>query len=255
MLKITLRRNTAAVSEFDRRGYRRSAVTLPSYRKGKPAPNKGRKFPPEPLTQGEVHRLLEHMGPGYVGARDRAVVVVLWRCGLRIAEALALYPKDVDVEAGTVTVLHGKGDRRRVVGIDPEAVGVVEKWLELRSELGLDKSRPLFCVISKGGSFGRACHSSVFREKLKDAAVKAEIAKRVHPHGLRHTCASEMANEGIKVMSIQDHLGHSNPATTFRYIHRLSPWESIGVAQRRTWQERSAATDHHAAHVEEDELA
>ncbi len=63
---------------------------------------------------------------------------MLWRGGLRIAEALALRPADVDVAAGTVTVLHGKGDRRRVVGLN--------RWLEERRERGLGRRWALFCT-------------------------------------------------------------------------------------------------------------
>src|SRR5579875_1244066 len=77
---------------LDRRGYYRSPVTLPSYRQGRPAPNKGRRFPAEPLSQREVLALLGTCGPGPSGRRDAALIVVMWRAGLRVAEAVALRP-------------------------------------------------------------------------------------------------------------------------------------------------------------------
>src|ERR1035438_6355127 len=73
------------------------------------------------------------------GLRNRALLTVLYRAGLRIAEALALRLKDVNVEAGTLTVLHGKGDRRRVVGLDAGAAAVLGQWLERRTAAGLDR--------------------------------------------------------------------------------------------------------------------
>src|SRR3954465_13694111 len=93
---------------------RRSPVTYPDYRRGKPPANKGKKYPPEPLTDEEVFALLDACSPrSATGLRHRALIVVLWRAGLRISEALALYPKDVDVAGRTIRVLHGKGDQHR----------------------------------------------------------------------------------------------------------------------------------------------
>ena len=69
------------------------------------------------------------------------------RGGLRVSEALALYPKDVDAESGTVTILHGKGDRRRTVGLDPEAFAIVMRWLERRPVLKLNGRHALFCTL------------------------------------------------------------------------------------------------------------
>lgn len=234
---LIFRKPPATEPTFDRRGYYRSPVTFASYRIGKPAANKGKTYPPEPLTRAEVHALMRACGGGAAGRRDRALVVLLWRGAVRISEALALEPKDVDLALGTVSVLRGKGKKRRVIGLDPEAVLVLEDWLKWRYRIGLTRRHAVFCVITRGRSFGRPIHSSCFREKLKVAAARAGIDKRVTPHQLRHTCASEMAREGLDILSIQDHLGHSQPATTFRYIHRLNPWESIRAAQARSWDD------------------
>lgn len=217
-------------------GRYRSAVTLPGYRLGMKPGNAGRKFPAEVLTREEIERLLAALGRGYAGARNRAIVVVLWRCGLRVAEALALHPKDVDLAAGTVTVLHGKGDRRRLVGIDTGASAVVEKWMLKRAELGLGRGAPLFCVISQP-TLGKPLYSAYVREALKDAALRAGIDKRVHPHGFRHTFACELAREGAPMTTVQRLLGHGDLATTARYLAGLSPWEAIDFARLRQWGE------------------
>ena len=212
----------------------RSPVTQPGYRLGQKPPNAGNRYPAEILTADEVHRLLAACGRGVSGVRDRALIVVLWRAGLRVNEALALRPKDVDLDRGTVRVLHGKGDRARTVGLDPTACAVLERWIERRRALGLTGTKPLFCVIS-APTRGKALYSSCVREKLKRAAARAGIEKRVHPHGLRHTHAVELATEGVPMHVIRAQLGHSSLDTTARYIDHLAPGQVIRAMQVREW--------------------
>ena len=104
-------------------------VTRPGFHRGRVPANKGKTYPAEILTADEVRGLLaECSETSSLGMRDRALITVLYRAGLRCAEALALRLKDVDLATGSVTVLHGKGDRRRTVGIDPGAARVVATW-------------------------------------------------------------------------------------------------------------------------------
>lgn len=220
--------------QFDRRGWRRSPVTLPSYRQGVTPLNAGRKFPAEVLTGEEISLLIRACGRGPAGLRNRALIITMWRAGLRVAEALALRPKDIDTAAGTITVLHGKGNRRRTVGIDPQAMAVLERWLERRRRLGLDGRAPVFCVISKP-TLGKPIHSSYVRDLLKKLARKAGIEKRVHPHGLRHTHAYELSMEGQPLNIIRAQLGHSSIATTARYVDHLAPAAVIAAMQGRQW--------------------
>jgi len=218
----------------DRRGFYRSPVTLPEYRNGRPAPNKGRKFPPEPLTPREVLALIDACAKGSAGTRNRALIALLWRTGLRVSEALALYPKDVDLARGAVIVLHGKGDKSRVVGIDAAAAALLQPWIETRKRLGLTHREPLFCVISQP-SVGKPMYAAYVRNLLKELAVKAGIERRVHPHGLRHTHAFELAGERVDLRVIQAQLGHTDLSTTARYIEHLNPAERIEVIRARAW--------------------
>lgn len=213
---------------------RRSYITYPGYRAGMKPANAGKTYPAEVLSRDEIARLLaacSRRGAG--GVRMRALIVLLYRTGLRISEALDLEVKDVDLDYGTVTVLRGKGKKRRTVGIDPQAQAVLEQWLERRRALGLPRGGIVFCVITRGPRLGGRQHSSVTREALKDLAERAGIEKRVHPHGFRHTHAAELAREGTPVNVIQRMLGHADLGVTARYIDHLSPEEVIQTAHAR----------------------
>ncbi len=170
----------------------------------------GKTYPAEILTPDEAKALLRSTSNrAPTGIRNRALIVALYRGGLRIGEALALKRKDIDPDQGTITVLHGKQDRRRVVGIDPEAIAVVMRWLDTRHSLDIGGRSPVFCTLK-----GRPLKPSYVRTALARLAARAGIEKRVHPHGLRHTMAYELMMEGYPMPLIQKQLGHASLATT-----------------------------------------
>ncbi len=194
-------------------------------------PNKGKKYPAETLAPEEVNRIVaacSNRAP--TGVRNRAMIVVMYRAGLRIAEVLALHPKDVDVQKGTIRVLHGKGDKARTVALDPASLAVVERWLDVRAKRRIGRRRPLFCTLA-----GRPVSAPYVRMMLVRMARRAGIEKRVHPHGLRHTFAAELAAEGAPLNVIQQALGHSSAATTSRYLDHIAPQQVIATMQGRTW--------------------
>lgn len=193
--------------------------------------NKGERFAVEVLSGDEVRALVNAASRrGSCGLRDRALITLLYRAGLRIAEALALLPKDVDLAAGALTVLHGKGDKRRVVGFDESTAASLQLWLARRQKLGLNGIHPLFCTLS-GGALQRV----QFAQRLKALAKRAGIEKRVHPHGLRHSFAAKMAEEKIDLRLIQMALGHGSIATTDRYIRHVQPQAVIDAMRGRSW--------------------
>lgn len=173
-------------------------------------------------------------GRGSAGIRNRALIILLWRAGLRTQEALDLELRDIDRVQGTITVRHGKGNRRRVVGIDPPAFAVLERWLELRARFGVPRGAKIFCTFTKGNT-GRPLRGSCWRETITHLGRKAGIEKRVHSHGLRHTHAVELMREGIPLLLISRQLGHSSLATTQRYLDHLEPGELVSVIQARHW--------------------
>ena len=94
--------------------------------------NKGQRFPAEVLTDDEIRRLIGACSNrASTGIRNRALLVPLYRGGLRIAEALALLPKDVNPDTGTVRILRGKGRKDRTIGLDPGAMAVIQRWVDV----------------------------------------------------------------------------------------------------------------------------
>ena len=125
-----------------------SPATEKGYHTGREPANKGKKYPPEVLTPDEARALIEacsNRAP--TGIRNRALIVAMYRGGLRAGEALALRPKDVDMTAGTVRVLHGKRDEDRTVGLDPGAMAILSRWIDTRHALGISGHAPLFCTL------------------------------------------------------------------------------------------------------------
>ena len=105
-------------------GRRRSPVTLPGYLAGRPPRNKGLRYPPDPPPVEEIVAVMRAAGDDIHGARMRALIVLLWRAGLRINEALTLSEHDLDAHLGAILVRRGKGGRRREVGMDSLGLGV-----------------------------------------------------------------------------------------------------------------------------------
>ncbi len=189
------------------------------------------KRPIDILTSAEVRRLLNQCSTrAPAGLRDAALITVLYRGGLRISEAIALYDRDLNDERGTLRVQNGKGHKPRTVGLDTTAFSLIGRWLRKKTELGLSpRTTPLFCTLK--GNFVVRCSVSVM---LKRRAKKAGIDKRVHPHGLRHTHAMELiADEQIPLNALQQQLGHSSLATTSVYVNHLSVADVIAIGRKR----------------------
>jgi site-specific recombinase XerC len=142
-----------SVPLLDRTGRRRSPATLASFHQGLPPRNKGVRYPPDPPTVEEIISVIRAAGDDPDGLRLRGVIVMLWRAGLRISEALALTETDLDHDRGALVVRRGKGDKRREVGMDRWAWTQLEPWLDVRSQLPVGA---LFCIL-RGPTRGRPC--------------------------------------------------------------------------------------------------
>ena len=195
-----------------------------------PHPTRGKLLPPEVFTEDEVRALIGACSTrGVTGHRNRALLAVLWRTGVRISEALELRPHDVDFENGTVRVRLGKGLKPRTTVLsDLDALPLVERWLEERGKLqAVGQGAPLFCTLK-----GTPTDTSYARHLLPRLAERAGLERRVHPHGLRHTHAADLARTGVPVLAIQQQLGHSSLVTTARYLRRVGAQRELARAIR-----------------------
>ncbi|MGC1814864.1 MAG: tyrosine-type recombinase/integrase [Solirubrobacterales bacterium] len=191
--------------------------------------NKGRRYPADPPRVEEIVAVMKAAGDSPFGQRLRGLIVVLWRAGLRISEALALTEGDLEVARGSLIVRQGKGGRRREVGMDDWAWGQLRPWLETRMSLPIG---PLFCVIA-GPSCGRPWSSAHARTALHARALKAGVRRRFAPHQLRHAHAVEMAREGLSINVIQRQLGHANLGVTSIYLQGIDSGEIIETVRSR----------------------
>lgn len=198
---------------------------------GQAPANKERTFPAEPLTRSEVEALIDQCSNvSRIGVRNRALIIVLWRAGLRISEALSLRGSDIDLQRRTVRVLHGKGNKARTAHLDAGAMAQVARWMDARKAAGI-RNGPLFCTLDGG-----RLNDRYVRPLLARLAEKAGIDKRVTPHGLRHTHAVELVHEGVPLNVISKQLGHSSSAVTSRYLDHVAPADVAAAIGRRKWE-------------------
>jgi site-specific recombinase XerD len=176
---------------LDRAGRRRSPATMPGFGAGRPPANKGLRYPADPPTVEEIIAVMREASDGPHGQRLRGLIVILWRAGLRIQEALSLGEADLDQRRGSLLVRHGKGGRRREVGMDAWGWHQLQPWLDTRLELPVG---PLFCIVT-GASRGRHWANAAARADLRRTAAKAGVRRRFAPHQLRHAHAVEMTQE------------------------------------------------------------
>ncbi|MBL4867534.1 MAG: tyrosine-type recombinase/integrase [Pseudomonadales bacterium] len=187
------------------------------------------KRPAETYTRDEINTLLSQCNTRYAtGLRDKALIMILWRSGLRINEALELRLKDIHFQESEIRVLHGKGERARTVGLDVMSADVLRLWIERRRAIVKQPGTPLFCSTT-----GNKLHQANVRKMLNRRAAKAGIEKRVHPHGFRHTYSQELVRENTNVKYIQQLLGHASLATTDTYLQGLGSFDAVELSKNR----------------------
>ncbi|MDI6713261.1 MAG: site-specific tyrosine recombinase XerD [Anaerosomatales bacterium] len=213
----TVERSMAAIRSFHRFCVREGISELdPTARL--PLPKVPSRLP-DAISVDEAERLLSQPFPqGPVGYRDKAILEVLYGCGLRVSELVALDVSDVDLAEGLVRVF-GKGSKERIVPIGGYAARAVSEYLmhgrpylrAKRSAAPADRSA-LF-VNQRGG---RLTRQAVFA-LVKRYGGRAGLD--IHPHTLRHSFATHMLQGGADLRSLQEMLGHADISTTQVYTH------------------------------------
>ena len=182
------------------------------------SPRRGKRLP-EVLTRGEVQTLLSApKGSDPANLRDRALLEVMYACGLRASEVIGLDVSDVDMEEGLLRA-RGKGSKERIVPVGRAAVTALRAYLAHgRPKLvRLQPERALF-VNFRGQALTRQGLYKIVRRH----AVSAGLADRMSPHTLRHTFATHLLSGGCDLRSVQEMLGHADVATTQLYTHLSS---------------------------------
>ncbi len=155
-----------------------------------------------------------------LGARDRAMLEVLFSTGVRVSELVALNFPDVNFEGGVIRV-RGKGKKQRTTPIGPTAIAAIHRYLELRRADARSASfDPDALFVNKHGQ--RLSTRSV-RRKLDKYLTEAGLDPTISPHTLRHSFATHMLNNGADLRSVQELLGHQSLSTTQVYTHLTTP--------------------------------
>lgn len=165
--------------------------------------------------------------------RDRALIALLWRAGLRSNEAVSLDMEHVRFRpdgSAEVKVNNPKnvnrGAPKRVVGVSKRTADLLRTWIEKRG----DDAGPFFRT-SKGN---RLVNSQV-RRTVKVAAARARLGRRVHPHALRHSFAENLWGNGVRTRHIQSALGHARVNTTEDYLRDLGCSEVVEITAGMEW--------------------
>lgn len=178
-------------------------------------PQLGRPLP-KSLSEADVEALLA--APDLddpIGLRDRAMLEVLYACGLRVSELIGLTLEQVNLRQGVLRVF-GKGSKERLVPMGEEAIGWVERYCrEARPALLAGRPADVLFPSMRGEQMTR----QTFWHRIKHQARVAGIAKSLSPHTLRHAFATHLLNHGADLRVVQMLLGHSDLSTTQIYTH------------------------------------
>ncbi len=210
----TVQRKVACLRSFYRH-LRREGILASDPTADLRAPKKGQRLP-QVLSRGEVGRLLAAPSGTEPGAlRDRALLELMYACGLRASEAVGLELGDVDLEAGVLRT-YGKGSKERLVPVGREAVGAVRAYLERgRPRLVTDPAVAAVFLNRRGGPLTRQGLYKIVQRHARAAGLDHKMS----PHTLRHTFATHLLAGGCDLRSVQEMLGHADIATTQIYTH------------------------------------
>jgi integrase/recombinase XerD len=210
----TLQRKAACLRSFYRH-LRREGILDRDPTADLRAPRKSQRLP-QVLSRDEVQRLLAApRGTDPAALRDRALLELMYACGLRASEAIGLEVGDLDLRAGVLRA-HGKGSKERLVPAGRQAIAAVRVYLSHGRPplVGLRDEAKLF-VNRRGGGLTRQGLYKIVQRHARAVGLDGKMS----PHTLRHTFATHLLAGGCDLRSLQEMLGHADIATTQIYTH------------------------------------
>lgn len=173
---------------------------------------------PKILNEAEINRLLDAIGNEKpLDIRDRAIIEMGYGCGLRASELADLCIEEIDFDTKLLRVLHGKGDKTRIVPFLGAVSDAVRRWIEIRGQYQRKRGlRNLFLSLRSGRKLDRFDIWRIVRRR--GMAVGIPVS-RLFPHILRHSFATHLLARGIDLRTLQEMLGHSSIITTQQYMH------------------------------------
>ncbi|MGM9748341.1 MAG: site-specific tyrosine recombinase XerD [Candidatus Cryptobacteroides sp.] len=185
------------------------------------------KYLPEVLSEEEVARIIESVGvDSWNGLRDRAILEILYSCGLRVSEAVSLRISDLYFDESFVRII-GKGNKQRLVPVAGQALHAVEEYLNCRPEPAAPEFDDILFLNSRGRSLSRV---SMFK-MVKNQAMIAGVQKNISPHTFRHSFATHLIEHGADLRAVQEMLGHESVLTTEIYTHIDSSTWQVAVLE------------------------
>ena len=186
------------------------------------SPKLGRSLP-KTLSEDEVEKLISSPDiEDHIGLRDRAMLELIYACGLRVSELISLDMLNLNLRQGVIRVI-GKGEKERLVPMGEEALDLVQRYINKgRPYLLKEDNKVSELFLSKRG---KSMTRQTFWYRIKEYANKASINKDLSPHTLRHAFATHLINHGADLRTVQLLLGHSSLSTTQIYTevarHRM----------------------------------
>lgn len=168
---------------------------------------------PETVDVDDLAAMLDVAPSDDLDIRDHALLELFYSAGVRLAEAVGLDVRDIDLAGGEARVL-GKGSRQRSVPIGSRAIAALRKWLQVRPQLAAADETALF--VSQRGT--RLSRSSV-AARMQRWAQQHGLPVHLHPHKLRHSFATHLLESSADLRAVQELLGHANIGTTQIYTH------------------------------------
>lgn len=175
---------------------------------------------PKTLSSAELDALMATPNLGCPsGLRDRCVMELMWRCGLRVSEVCGLHLRDIDWQAREIRLRPeiAKGNKEAVVYFDDRTLGWLERWKIVRRPLAA--GGPWLFVCVRAAELGQPLNRHGVYRMMRRRTAKAGIERRVGPHALRHTFATELLGENFNLPEVQELMRHSDIRTTRVYLH------------------------------------